>query len=438
MGVKEVMSKKRLGSYFVIIFIIVSFPVSAFIPTFAESLCFHSVYGYVYINDVLAEDETEVKLTFIDNPDELIDLTDSSGYYQIDFKGHNCEEGFFSVKFEGEWLIPFDNSSVEIVSEEIYYEIDLHILTLGSPPDKPVDPEPANNSENVPLNPSLNVHVNDSDNDSMNVSFYNAEDNSLIGIDRSVPSGGTASVVWGDLAINTVYFWYTIANDSVYETRSEVWNFKTIENQPPNKPENPFPENGAEDVDINLDLSVDVCDPDGDPMDVTFHNASDNSIIGTDFGVPAGTNASVKWESLSYNKTYSWYAIADDSLDETKSDTWSFTTETFDDIPPEVSIVKPQKGLYIFGIKILPRFIRPALIIGKITIESNATDDNSGIERVVFYINGKEIGNATAPPYTCVWKKARIRLLHIFIIKVVAIDYKGNEASDKMIVRKFL
>jgi len=163
------MSKKKLGSNLLIVFIITSFAVGAFIPTFADSSCFHSVYGFVYINDILAEEETEVKLTFIDDPEELIDLTDSNGYYQINFSGHNCEEGFFSVKFEGEWQIPFDNFSVKIVPGEIYYEIDLHILFLGNPPDKPINPEPANNSEDVSLDPSLSVYIYDPDNDNIDV-----------------------------------------------------------------------------------------------------------------------------------------------------------------------------------------------------------------------------------------------------------------------------
>ena len=125
-------------------------------------------------------------------------------------------------------------------------------------------------------------------------------------------------------------------------------------------------------------------------------------------------------------------------MHETKSDTWSFTTEEEDDTPPTVKITKPQKALYIFGRRILPRFIRPAMIIGKITIEAEATDDDSGIDRVEFYVNGKLKGNDSIAPYTCVWKRDRIRLLHIFVIKVVAYDMNGLEASDKMIVRKFL
>ena len=40
------------------------------------------------------------------------------------------------------------------------------------------------------------------------------------------------------------YYWYAIANDSIYENKSNVWHFKTKINHPPGKPINPNPENG--------------------------------------------------------------------------------------------------------------------------------------------------------------------------------------------------
>ena len=54
------------------------------------------------------------------------------------------------------------------------------------------------------------------------------------------------------------------------------------------------------------------------------------TLIGTDTGVPSGGAASVPLSGLNYSTTYSWYAVADDSLAETQSDTWNFTTRTSD------------------------------------------------------------------------------------------------------------
>jgi chitinase len=79
------------------------------------------------------------------------------------------------------------------------------------------------------------------------------------------------------------------------------------------------------------------------------------------------------------------------------------------------------------------------IIIGDIAIEVDAKDNNgSGIARVEFYINGKLKLNDTSAPYDYTWKRDRLRLIHMQIIKVVAYDNAGNSAEAKMIVRKIL
>lgn len=98
-------------------------------------------------------------------------------------------------------------------------------------------------------------------------------------------------------------------------------------NTPPDAPTNPSPADGATGVSTSPTLSVHVTDPDGDSLTVSFYNAADNSLIGTDTGVASSSTASVTWSGLSYSTTYSWYAVADDGLDTTTSATWSFTTE---------------------------------------------------------------------------------------------------------------
>ena len=65
----------------------------ASMPTMADE--FHSVCGYVYIDDVIAPSGVEVKLSF-PGGDET-DFTSETGYYQIDFEGHDWEEGYFYV-----------------------------------------------------------------------------------------------------------------------------------------------------------------------------------------------------------------------------------------------------------------------------------------------------------------------------------------------------
>jgi len=212
-------------------------------------------------------------------------------------------------------------------------------------------------------------------------------------------------------------------------------------NNPPNKPSLISPANGSTVGSSNsATLKVEVTDPDDDPMDVYFYNDSDDSLIGTVTDVASGDSAQVSWLGLSCNTTYHWYAVADDTHLDTKSDTWSFNTSEAENKAPKVCIVKPQRALYIFNTMIRKYLLpfRIPLIIGKITIVANATDEDSGIEKVEFYINGELKGNDTTEPYTYNWTWDRLRLIHLFIIKVVAYDNEGATAEECMIVRKFL
>ena len=119
-------------------------------------------------------------------------------------------------------------------------------------------------------------------------------------------------------------------NDNYYNEDGENFDpidYRYYENQPPDPPTNPNPIPGEENVELNPILSVDVTDPDGDPMDVTFYDVSDGSVIGTDYGVPSGGTTTTTWSGLYHGATYFWYTIADDGSDSTQSSTWSFTTK---------------------------------------------------------------------------------------------------------------
>jgi len=132
--------------------------------------------------------------------------------------------------------------------------------------------------------------------------------------------------------------------------------------------------------------------------------------------------------------------------DDGKTDTISKDVVTNDTTAPFIELVKPEKGLYINGELKRARFFRMALIIGDITIEANATDENgSGIERVNFYIDsfrnrGEPVANDTTAPYTYNWTKTRLfSFFHIHVLKVEAIDNAGNsKITPIMIVRKIL
>ena len=113
-------------------------------------------------------------------------------------------------------------------------------------------------------------------------------------------------------------------------------------NTAPDAPITPSPSDGATGVSTTPTLSVYVYDSDGDSMDVSFYDASDDSLIGTDTGVISDSTASVSWSGLSYSSTYNWYAVADDGIDTTQSTTWSFSTTVL--TAPSITVSQPNGG----------------------------------------------------------------------------------------------
>jgi len=120
-----------------------------------------------------------------------------------------------------------DTGVINIIQGYTHFDIAL-TSTTDEPPAKPSNPSPANGAKNTSLNPALSVYVSDPDGDTLDVYFYDASDDSLIGTDKNVPSGGTAGITWSDLAYNITYSWYAVADDGVYTNKSSTWHFTTI------------------------------------------------------------------------------------------------------------------------------------------------------------------------------------------------------------------
>ncbi len=199
-----------------------------------------------------------------------------------------------------------------------------NIEDLGPLP--PTNPDPIGGATDIGVNPELSVYVEHEEGVSMNVSFYDASDDSLIGTDNDVANDSRASVPWNGLDYNSGYDWYAVAEDfRGTSVESGVWSFTTREAKPL-APSDPTPAEGDTDVETEPELSVYVEHEAGEPMDVSFYDASDDSLIGSENGVASGEYASTTWSGLELNSTYSWYAVADDGAQQLTSTEWSFTT----------------------------------------------------------------------------------------------------------------
>jgi PKD repeat protein len=110
--------------------------------------------------------------------------------------------------------------------------VTITVIGVNDPPNPPINIHPTDDKTDVGLNPELKVQLSDPENDVMNISFYNAANDKLIGKKDNVSSGDNASIVWSNRDYYTVYKWYVIVNDSTSDTTSDIWTFTTLRNIP--------------------------------------------------------------------------------------------------------------------------------------------------------------------------------------------------------------
>jgi hypothetical protein len=208
---------------------------------------------------------------------------------------------------------------------------------------------------------------------------------------------------------------------------------------PPAVPTNPKPVDGATNVDVSKDFSWTNSDPDiGEDVysDLYFGTTNPPPLLKTnifemayDVGI------------MQFHTKYYWKIVAHDNHGQiTEGPIWSFTTASVPDItPPRVTIEKPKSGYFYIqdndGRQRL--LLKNTLIIGKITIEVNATDTESGIDRISFLIDGEEQAEITTPPYTFLWTRFSLPFIS-HTISVVVYDEAGNNARQDIKALKFL
>jgi outer membrane protein assembly factor BamB len=111
-----------------------------------------------------------------------------------------------------------------------------------------------------------------------------------------------------------------------------------------------------------------------------------------------------------------------------------YCLSTLEYTSPCLSILKPENALYVRNRKIIP--LRAPLIVGAIDITVNATDNQSGMNKVEFYIDDQFVSNDTASPYTWNWN-VRTLLHWNHVIKIIAYNNAGNQTTKEISVRKF-
>jgi len=128
--------------------------------------------------------------------------------------------------------------------------------------------------------------------------------------------------------------------------------------KPPEKPDSPSPKDAETDVGLKITFKVKVEDEDSEQMTVYFYQYledQEDKLIGTQKRVKSGQFASCQYVQP-FDTTFLWYAIANDSILENRSDIWFFTTMATppNNIPPVAHpggpyIAKPEQTILFDG-----------------------------------------------------------------------------------------
>jgi PKD repeat protein len=198
----------------------------------------------------------------------------------------------------------------------------------NQPPRKPINPNPSNGSVDIVSPIILSVDVFDGTGDTVDVYFYNATNDALIGIDQDVPCDwSTASVVWNEKLKGRICYWYTIVRDHEYANKSDTWIFATRPNQPSVIHNNEYPANTSKNVDINVTCHIDVSDVDGDLLSIYWYENSTGSWIlrQTNISLPNSTYYWKFQQAIGYSTKYYWKVAVNDSKNNI-SEIFHFTT----------------------------------------------------------------------------------------------------------------
>ncbi len=108
-------------------------------------------------------------------------------------------------------------------------------------------------------------------------------------------------------------------------------------------------------------------------------------------------------------------------------DTVTVTYQLPDTNPPEIEIMTPKNAIYLNNKELIP-FPIP-IIFGPIDIQVDAQDEESGVEKVDFYVDGIIQCGDTLSPYHMMWGE---KCFGMKTIRIEAYDKEGNIAEKEI------
>ena len=280
-------------------------------------------YNTDNINDVRLE-------TFKDDSDETFDIPEECLNKDI---LHILFNGTTVSKCNGtadEWVSltnsldaeGFGGAYVPLCEVNLVYE------QVGPTPVISID-SPLDEATDVSTAPTLIVDVSDDSGNDLTISFHEGNSDTIA---CDVAYDGTqAACQWNGREYATEYEWYINVSNTINEVSNEndLWSFTTAANNIPTVTSF-SPDDGAIDQDISsFQLSVTISDIEEELMNVNFigyeSGATEPDLNITIDSQTSGSTILQSW-TIEYNKTYEWYVVLIDGVNEIQQGVWTFTT----------------------------------------------------------------------------------------------------------------
>jgi len=266
--------------------------------------------------------------------------------------------------------------------------------------------------DNVALD-DIRVDIKFPDNSRINFSILDNKTGNVYYTNRTYPDEGTYS------------FYIYAVDTSGNANKSEDYTFQIKDLNPP-RVKITAPK-GGDIVGGKVKIEWNATDESGS-VDITLKYSPNNGQTWTLIVEHTSNDGEYVWNAsnLEDGNEYILQIIAVDAY----GNTARYFTEPFtmDNTAPSLEITKPEAGrLYIFDREILPIIGNKAIIIGKITLQADATD-SSGIEKVEFYVDGAYKAGDSTSPYEWTWSEKTIGK---HTIKIIAYDMAGNKISEE-------
>jgi len=369
------------------------------------------------VTDNVAVEDVRINVTYPDGSYENFSIfqnkTDSI-YYCI--KSYNMT-GIYEF-----YIYAIDTSGNSNVSDIYSFEID----DLSPPAIEDVEANPSlqniGDLVNISCNVTDNVAVEDV---RINVTYPDGSYENF-----SIFQNKTDSIYYSSRSYNLIgtYEFYIYAIDTSGNSNvSSVYQFEIEDLSPPHV-EVVFPV-GGEVVGGEVLIKWEATD-NGEITGITIKYSPNNGLTWHRIVRNTENDGEYLWNTTGLEDGNE-YLIQISAVDEVGNTGKDISAKfTVDNSKPSLAIEKPHLGkLYIFDREVLPILGQKAIIIGKITIVAQATDELAGIAKVEFYIDGEYKAEDTTTPYEWTWEE---KAFGTHTVKVIAYDNAGNKKSEEV------